>query len=439
MTMNIERLFAAAKAQGLTDVSVFLTNRNELSLEVFDGELDRYEIADTASMTVRGIYNGKMGTYVTEVLDDAMIPSIVDALIGSARIIDSLDDAIIYPGDKEYARLDGLLNEKLKNEDVAVKIANIMALDKAMHAADPHVAIVETTYNETTRSVLLQNTKGLKLENVVNSALFFGSAIVKDERDQRTAYDLVVSNDPADFKPAELAAAIVDDAVKALGAKPVATGAYEIVFHPTALATLLTAFQGIFSAEAVQKNMSLLKGKLGTVVGSPLVTIVDDPFQQNSSRSRSFDDEGVATRFKALIDKGELKTYLYNLVTAKKDGVASTGNGFGSSVAAVNLKFLPGTSTPDELLKSCKKGLWIKEVQGAHAGANPISGDFSLQASGFIVEDGVVGAPVALVTVAGNFIQTMKDVVGVADDLKTGYYGITAPSVKIASMSVAGI
>ncbi|MFA5007142.1 MAG: TldD/PmbA family protein [Candidatus Izemoplasmatales bacterium] len=437
--MNIELLFKSAKAKGVSDVSVFLSNRSELSLEVFDGELDKYEIADTSSMTVRGVYNGKMGSYVTEVLDDSLIPTIVDAVIESAKIIDSLDDAIIYAGDKEYAKLDGLLNENLTNEDVALKIAKVKALDKAMHAADPLVTIVESMYTETTRKVLLQNTKGLKLENVVNSAMFGGSAIVKNEADQRTSFDLVVSNDPADFVPEKLAGAIVSDAVKALGAKPVPTGAYEIVFHADALATLLSAFQGIFSAEAVQKNMSLLKGKLNTVVGSPLVSIVDDPFQAKSSRSRSFDDEGVATRYKAMIDKGELKTFLYNLVTAKKDGVASTGNGFGSAVAAVNLKFLPGTSKPEELLKSCKKGLWIKDVQGAHAGANPISGDFSLQASGFVIEDGIIGAPVALVTVAGNFVQMMKDVVGVADDSKTGYYGITTPSVKIASMAVAGI
>ncbi len=437
--MNLELLFQTAKEKGCSDVSVFLTNRSELSIEVFDGALDKYEIADTASMVVRGVYNGKMGTFVTEILDDKLIPSIVDAIIESAKIIDSLDDAIIYAGDKEYKKLEGLVNEELKNQDVALKIAAVKELDKAMHAADPKVTIVETMYNETTRRILLQNTKGLKLENSVNSAMFGGSAIVKDESDQRTAFDLIVSNDPKDFNATKLAKEIVSDAVAALGAKPVPTGAYEIVFHADALATLLSAFQGIFSAEMVQKNMSLLKGKLNSVVGSPLVSIVDDPFQKKSSRSRSFDDEGVATRYKALIDKGELKTYLHNLITAKKDGVASTGNGFGNAVAAVNLKFLPGSAKPEELVKSCKNGLFIKDVQGAHAGANPISGDFSLQASGFVVKDGAIGAPVALVTVAGNFIQMMKDVVAVADDLKTGYYGITTPSIKIASMNVAGI
>jgi PmbA protein len=189
----------------------------------------------------------------------------------------------------------------------------------------------------------------------------------------------------------------------------------------------------------VQKNMSLLKGKIGSVIGSPLVTLVDDPFMKKSSRSRSFDDEGVATRYKALIDKGELKTYLHNLVTAKKDGVVSTGNGFGGGVAPVNLKWVPGTTKVDDLIASVKNGILVKSVQGAHAGANSISGDFSLQASGFVVKDGIVGAPVALITVAGNFLGMLRDVVGVADDLKTGYFGITSPSIKIASMSVSGI
>jgi len=437
--MNLELLFKTAKARGISDVQVFLSDRSELSIEVFDGELDKYEISASSSMTIRGVYNGKMGTFVTEVFDDEILPQIVDSIIESAKIIDALEDAIIYAGDKEYAKLEGLFDETLKNQDVAEKIQNVKKLDKAMHEADPKVTTVETMYSETTRRILLQNTKGLRLENVVNSAMIGGSAIVKDEHDQRTAFDLIISNDPKDLDVGPLADKIVRDAVSALGAKPIPTGAYEIVFKPEALQTLLSAFQGVFSAEAVHKNMSLLKGKLGTVIGSPLFTLVDDPFMKKSSRSRSFDDEGVATKYKALIDKGELKTYLYNLVTAKKDGVVSTGNGFGGSIGPVNLKVLPGETRYEDMLASVRNGILVKDVQGAHAGANPVSGDFSLQASGFVVKDGVIGAPVALITVAGNIIQMMKDVVAVADDLKTGYFGITSPSVKIKSMAVSGI
>ncbi|MFH0993555.1 MAG: TldD/PmbA family protein [bacterium] len=437
--MNLEKLFAAAKAKGISDVQAFLSDRSELSIEVFAGELDKYEIAATSSMTIRGVYNGKMGTYVTEVMEDSLIETIVDTIIEAAKVIDSPDDAIIYAGDKEYAKLVGLYNPDLKNMDVAEKITKVKELDKKFHDADPKVAIVETTYSETTKKVLLQNTQGLKLEDIVNSAYIGGQVIVKDETDQRTAFDIMISNDFKDFNLDKLAKDVVATGVKALGAKPIPSGSYEIIFRADALATLLSAFQSIFSAESVQKGVSLMKGRLGTLVGSPLFTLVDDPFQKKSSRSRSFDDEGVATKYKALIDKGELKTYLHNLITAKKDGVTSTGNGFGGSIAPLNLKLLPGESKYEDMIKTVKSGLLVTDVQGAHAGANPVSGDFSLQALGFVVKDGVIGAPVALVTVAGNFITMMKDVVAVADDLKTSYYSITCPSIQVKAMAVSGI
>jgi len=435
--MNIDKLFKVALEKGLSDVQVFLSNFNQLSIEVFEGELDKYEISDTSSLIVRGVYNGKMGSYVTEIMDDSLIDEIIEHLIANAKVIDSLDDAIIYEGDKSYTTVEGLYNEELANTEVSKKIAMAKSLDKLFHEGSPLVSIAQTMYQESSRTVMIQNTKGLKLFNKVNSAYFGGDVIVKNDKDQRTNFDIIISNDFSDFKYELLAKEIVEDAVKQLGAVPVPSNDYEIVFGPIALATLLSAFQNIFSADAVQKGFSLLKGKLNEVIGSEKVTIVDDPFLKKSSSSRSFDDEGVATKYKELISKGVLKTYLHNLVTAKKDGVASTGNGFGTSVSAINLMMLPGENTPQELIDSVKDGIWIKEVQGAHAGANPVSGDFSLQASGFVVKDGIIGAPVALITVAGNIITMLKDVVMVSNELKMTYYGITCPSIKVQSMSVS--
>lgn len=436
--MNVDKLFEKALAKGISDVQVFVNNSTQLSIEVFAGELDKYEIADTSSMTIRGVYKGKMGSYVTEIMEDELIDGIVDHLIKSASIIDSLDDAIIYGGDKEYKTVDGLFNEELSKLEVAKKIATVKELDKQFHEANPLVTVAETMYSETTRSVMIQNTLGLKLFNKVNSAYIGGSVIVKDDKDQRTAFDLEISNNFDDFHVDTLATEVVKDAVSQLGAGPIPSGNYEIVFDRSALATLLSAFGNVFSADAVHKGFSLLKGKLGEEVGSSLVTIVDDPFLKKSSRSRSFDDEGVATKYKELISKGVLQTYLHNLVTAKKDGVEPTGNGFGTAVAAVNLMVLPGDTSKDELLASLENGVYITDVQGAHAGANPVSGDFSLQASGFLVEQGKISKPVALITVAGNFISMLKDVVLVGNDVKMSYYGITCPSVKVKSMPVAG-
>jgi len=120
--MNIDKLFIVAKEKGIEDIQVYMSNSTNLSIQIFEGEVDKYEIADSSSLTVRGIYKNKMGVYSTEVMDDEMINVIVDAIIASAKIIDSLDDAIIYEGDKHYQEVEGLYNEKLTNLDVSKKL-----------------------------------------------------------------------------------------------------------------------------------------------------------------------------------------------------------------------------------------------------------------------------------------------------------------------------
>ncbi|MDY0318238.1 MAG: TldD/PmbA family protein [Candidatus Izemoplasmatales bacterium] len=436
--MNLDKLFKRAKEKGIQDLEVFSSARSSLSIEVFDGEVDKYEIADTNALTIKGIYNNKMGHFRTEVLDDEVIDEILDTIIASAKEIDSLDDAIIYEGDDHYEKLTDIYNEELYNLDVQKKINHLLALDKYLHEYDERVSVVETMYSENNNAVVLKNSKGINLSNKANSAYIGGNVIVKDDKDQRTGFDVVISNDFNDFDIEKVGKEIIDDALASLGAKPVPSDNYEIVFSNGAIATLLSAFQNVFSADAVQKGLSLLKGKIGENIGSELVTIVDDPFMKKSASSRSFDDEGVATSYKELISKGQLKTYLHNLVTAKKDGVKSTGNGFGGNVGAVNLKMEAGESTFDEIIKSCKKGIYITNLQGAHAGVNAVSGDFSLQSSGYYIENGEKVKPVALITVAGNFIEMLKDICMVGNDLKMSYYGITSPTIKVKSMTVSG-
>ena len=436
--MNLEKLFSRAKEKGITDIEIFASDRTSLNIDIFNGTVDKYEIAATEALTIKGIYNNKMGRFSTEVLSDDVIEEILDTIIASAKEIDSLDDAIIYEGDESYKDLSDIYNDELYNLDVQKKIDYLLKLDDYLHKYDNRVKVVETMYSEDTAAVLLKNSKGINLTNKANAAFIGGSVIVKDEVDQRVGFDVVISNDFNDFNIETLAKDIVEDALASLGAKPVPSDSYEIVYSNGAIATLLSAFQGIFSADSVQKGLSLLKGKLEETIGSELVTITDDPFMKKSAASRSFDDEGVATSYKELVSKGVLKTFLHNLVTAKKDGVKSTGNGFGGGVDSVNLKLEAGSSNLEEMIKSCKKGIFITNVQGAHSGVNAVSGDFSLQASGYYIENGEKIRPVALITVAGNFLEMLKDITMVGNDLKMSYYGVTSPSIKVKSMQVSG-
>ena len=192
------------------------------------------------------------------------------------------------------------------------------------------------------------------------------------------------------------------------------------------------------SAEAVQRGVSWLKDKVGEQIGSELITIVDDPFKAKSPRSGAFDSEGVATQRKEMVKAGTLTGYLHNLKTAKKAGTKSTGNASGSGVGPTNFYIEPGDMKYDDAVKSMKKGIIITDLAGTHAGANAISGDFSLQASGFLVENGEVVRPVALITVAGNYLEMLSEVTGVCDDVEFNFGFIGSPSLRIKKLMVSG-
>ena len=175
------------------------------------------------------------------------------------------------------------------------------------------------------------------------------------------------------------------------------------------MVSLISTFAGVLSGDAVQKGVSLLKGKEGEVIASNIVNLVDDPHLENGLASVGFDDEGVATTKTYLIKDGKLENLLHNLKTANKAGVKSTGNGFKSSYASpisvspTNMYIEPGVNSLEEMTKKIDKGLIITDFAGLHSGANSITGDFSLAAKGFYIENGVKTKPVEQITVAGNF------------------------------------
>ncbi|MGL4373409.1 MAG: metallopeptidase TldD-related protein, partial [Turicibacter sp.] len=221
-------------------------------------------------------------------------------------------------------------------------------------------------------------------------------------------------------------------------------GTYPIVLKNLVAADIIEAMSGIFSAEAVEKDLSLLKGKLNTTIASDCLTLVDDPHLIDGLGSASFDGEGVATFYKEVISNGELITYLHSLTTAKTFGVNPTGNAsrpsFKSSVNInpTNMYIKPTESSVDDLLKAIDNGVFITDVQGLHAGLNVISGDFSLSASGFHIEDGVLTHPIHEITIAGNFFEVLKNIEGIANDLEFGMSAIGSPALSIKSLTVAG-
>jgi PmbA protein len=213
------------------------------------------------------------------------------------------------------------------------------------------------------------------------------------------------------------------------------------------MASILSAFSSIFSAKNAQNGLSLLAGKEGQVIASECITISDDPFRKGYALQTHFDAEGVATYRKNVVENGVFKTLLYNLATAKKAGVETTANaskaGYAGSVeiSPYCLCIEGSDITEEKLFELADNGVFVTELKGLHAGINAVTGDFSLESAGYVIENGKKGRPIKSFTIAGNFFDLLKNIEAVANDVRIGIGGFTAfgsPSVLIKSISIAG-
>lgn len=449
MNMNslIEKIFLLGKEQGMKDMEVYYSGGNSLSLKVFEKELDGYSLSESEGLSLRGVYNGKMGYSYTEKVDESSIDLLVKGAIENAQVIDSDDEEVIFQGSKEYKKVNNY-NENLQNVLEVDKIQFVKALEEEAFNQDKRIVSVENcVYGDGYGETIISNTKGLYLHDKSNIAYTYIVVVARDGEDIKTGLAYRTGNDFSKFNPKEIAGEAVKEAISMLGASSIKSGDYTILLRNNAAADLLEAFAGIFSAESVQKDLSLLKGKLNKKIGSDKFNLIDDPFMVKGLASQSFDGEGVACKYKKVIDKGVLKTYLYNLKTAKKDGVETTGNASKGSykssidISPTNFYVEKGSKTYEELLSSIDKGILITELQGLHSGLNSISGDFSLAALGYEIEGGKIKRPIEQITVAGNYFEMLKNIEEVGTDLKFSLPGgayIGSPSLKIKKLAVAG-
>jgi PmbA protein len=205
-------------------------------------------------------------------------------------------------------------------------------------------------------------------------------------------------------------------------------------------ASLMRSVCGAVSGTAIYRGASFLAGKLGEQVAATGLTLVDDGRMPGGLGSRPFDGEGVPTRRTVVIENGELISYLLDTYTGRKLGLASTGNASRSlgqrpTVGPMNFCALPGSSSPEEIIRSVDRGLYLTEMIGF--GVNLVTGDYSRGAVGMWVEKGEIAYPVEEITIAGNLKDMLRDIEVIGNDLK--WRGaVAAPTLKIGRMTVAG-
>lgn len=434
-------IFELAKAKGIEDLEIYTSVETEKTLKTFNGNTESYQISDQALQSVRGIYNGKMGYVYTEDLNEDQ-DLLLSRLIDNATVVASPDVEEIFAGSDKYPDVD--ISVKEENVTYDDMMNTLVTIDKTARKFSELVTDTNCTFTESRTKVTIENSKGLKLEKENRYYFVIGSIVgTKGER-KTNVWEYTIEKNFADIDVVALANEGAEAAISQLGAEPCASGSYPIVLKNTAVDSILTVLKGAFYAENVQKGLSPLKEKLNTQIFGENINLIDDPFFKEGLTLSTFDDEGVATQVTNLVENGELKSYLYNLKSAKKDNVESTGNGFKAGVSgkvgtsATNLYLQPGEHSFDQLIEGVEKGIYITEVAGTHAGINAINGDFSLQSQGFLIENGKLTDPVRLITIGGNFFTMFSNVEKIANDIKTDYSGVGSPSILIKELAVSG-
>ncbi len=435
-----DKFFALAKEAGLQEVELYISESRSLSISLFHGEVDEYKDNNGYSILARGILNGKCGSATADVWNKDKAAWLVKEMVANAKVIENDDPIFIFKGSEKYHKVN-TFNKDLENVSIDQVMKGLQDVEKNCRELDPRIIeVAGTEYHQSSDKTTLINSNGLNLVQKNNYYYFVVQCVAKEGEQTKSGYDFFFDNDFSKFDAKKFAKKVVDQTVAQLGGEACASNKYKAVLHPDVVTSLIKAYIGHANAEEVQKKSSLFIGKIGQKIASKKVTIEDRPLQKNPF-ARWFDDEGVATYNKVIVKNGVLQTYLYNLTTAAKDGVQTTGNGYGGGKKGVESTFLylkPGKKSLDELFQEVGNGVFITEVSGLHAGLNPQSGNFSLQSTGFMIENGKKGKPLDLITVSGNLLEIFQDVIDVGNDTYVSPSGVSAQSLLIKKIAVSG-
>lgn len=438
-------VMAYAREKGLTEYELYFQGGESVCVTVFGHEVDAFESTNQGGVCFRCIVKGKMGYASTESCCEAEARAIVDRAMDNAAVLENEEQVFLTPG--------GLSYEDPKRREYALPTTEELihkALELQEKQYKAHPAVVDGSMVRTvaeSSSMAICNSLGLNLSYSSRLAAVLAEAVVQSGEEKATHHKIAVG-ELAKLDLDGIAKETATGAYNKLDSDTAPTGAYPVVFDPEAVASLLQVFSPAFSAEAAQKGLSRLSGREGEAIAADCVTLTDDPFYQDSPMPMPFDAEGSPTHKKNVIEAGALKTLLHNRKTANVAGCATTGNaakaGYDAPMAIrpFTMYLAPGGMTREELLQKAGNGVYINQLEGLHAGASSVTGDFSLQSGGFLIEDGKLTKPVKSFTVAGNFFQLLKDIAALSDTVvlprATGVTNFGGPCVLVNGLSIAG-
>jgi PmbA protein len=436
---------AAALSAGAGEAEAWAEETRSRDVHVYDGRVESLSDAGGRGVGIRAFVDHKSGYAYGTDLSDAGVAALAAAAREAAEVADS-DEHAGLPDESGAAEVSGLRSTELENWSTERVVELALEVERAARGR-PGVSQVESAvYSDGEGSVAIANSRGFSASYSSTQAWSWASAFAGEGAELMTGTGVGLGRGPEALDPEAIGTEAAERALALKGARRPESRRCPVVLDAFVAASFLGIVGGMLSADAVQRGRSLFAGREGEEVAHPALRLADDGTHPEGPASAPFDGEGSPTRRTPLIEEGRLLTFLFDVRTARVAGRETTGNAVRSSyrgppsVSTTNLLLEPGHETLDGLVSRAGDGLYVTDVAGLHSGVNPISGTFSVGASGRLIEGGVLGAPVRELTIASDLVSMLRAVDAVGSESRWVPFGgiVKAAPLLISEMAVSG-
>ncbi|WP_296878337.1 TldD/PmbA family protein [uncultured Methanobrevibacter sp.] len=426
-----------AKREVENNCDAFEIYIDESKLIELNSEQDRLNFAKEEIETgvgIRVIKDNKIGFAFT---------SNMDKISETAR--QSIENTKLNKRDENYsfAELEKVTDVKKvydkKFNDLNLNESVELLKNTISQARDSGCEVTGSGFSASECKSLILNSNGVSIENKETGFGISLSVTIQKDGEIATAYNSASSRF-CDLEGEKLADEVCNLAKSSLNSKPIETDNYNVVLDYYAAIGLIQTFINAFDGENVARGRSILKDKIGSEIANPSLSIIDNPLLEKGMATTKCDGEGSVSKATELIKDGVLNSFIYDIYTANKEGVKTTSNGYRGSylttpmISPSNLEF---KFSEMKDLSEIKKGVLTTSVLGAHT-ANPISGDFSVEASNaFKIENGELTEPINKAMISGNIFEIMKNVEGITSEIRQ-YGSFIIPKLLVHDLRVVG-
>lgn len=440
------RAVEAATGAGAGEAEAYVSREGGRQVRVHGGEVESLTAATQAGIGIRAWIGHRVGYAFGTDLSDAGVGAIAARAAEAAAVADE-DEFAAPPAPAEFEALPGLSDPSVAEWDAGRVAELALAVERTALAADERIAGVETAvYADADEQVAIASSTGVAGEYESSTCYAYLQALAEGEGARETGLGFGLARGPRGLDPEAIGAEGARRALAMIGAGKPASRACPVVLDETVAASFAGLIGDGLGARAVQRGRSPFADRLGEEVASAAFVLHDDGRDPQGPASAPFDGEGLPRRLTPLVEGGRLRSFLYDTYTGNREGRASTGSaarsGYRSlpSVSPSNLVVAPGTQSLEELLAQAGEGVYVTDVAGLHSGVNPVTGVFSVGASGRLIRNGELAEPVREFTIAGELVAMLGAVAAAGAEARWVPFGgsVSTPPLLVAEMAISG-